>query len=120
MDYMDNVVHHFDIPQAHNRLEIVARTLVEVTATQLVERLSQNAWRATLAHTNKGLDWDFVHPSHFVRFTPLCRHCRAGTSRPHGAACLLLASWLTLQRTFRLPPSPPSTPSLPCTPPSIA
>lgn len=71
MDYLDNVVHHFDILQAHKRLEIATRALVEVQPNQLVERLSQNAWDTIDAHVNKGLDWDFVHPSHFIQFTPL-------------------------------------------------
>ena len=72
-DYRGNIVHHFDILPAHRRLEIVARAVVEIGTeanVALPEALEAEAWRALDVQRRSGDAWDYLHESHFVRFTP--------------------------------------------------
>src|SRR5947199_6492662 len=44
-DHTGNVIHHFDIPEAHRRLTIIADALVDVDPpTDLPESLGPGAW----------------------------------------------------------------------------
>lgn len=70
-DYLGNVVHYFDIPGHHTRLDISAEAAVEVTvAPELPERLPDEAWAEIDATTATGATWDWLAPSRFARATP--------------------------------------------------
>lgn len=73
-DSRDNIVHHFDILQAHRRLEIVARAVVAMDPVQTNPEsghsLSQDAWQQLDYHQAVGEMWEYLNESHFVRFTP--------------------------------------------------
>ncbi len=70
-DFLGNIVHHFDIPSAHDALSVVAEGLVEVSAPRLLP-LSGHVkdWDALDDTVRAGDYWDFLHPSHFSRPTP--------------------------------------------------
>lgn len=71
-DPLGNIVHHFDIPQPHQRLELTSMALVQMEAMpEALPPLPAEAWEALDAFTATGAAWDFLHPSHFVRATPL-------------------------------------------------
>ena len=65
-DHLANHVHHFDIPGQHNQLVIVAESLVEVAAPQMVPSfLAPDAW-AELDHmVEQGDYWEMLLPSEF-------------------------------------------------------
>lgn len=73
-DFLGNVVHHFNIPGAHDALSIVAETLVEVSAPRLLPLSGHPSDWITLDEMVRNGDyWDFIHPSQFSRPTPaLC------------------------------------------------
>ncbi len=62
-----NRVHHFDIPNSHNQLTIIAEALVDVNApAPLPEALTAQAWDELDALTEDGDYWDTLMPSHFT------------------------------------------------------
>ena len=62
-----NHVHHFDIPNSHNQLTIIAEALVDVNApAPLPEALTPQAWDELDALTEDGDYWDTLMPSHFT------------------------------------------------------
>ncbi len=67
-DHIGNVIHHFDIPELHNYLTIIADALVDIDAAiELPEALSSDAW-SELDQLIEGEDyWDMLMPSHFAR-----------------------------------------------------
>ncbi len=69
-DYLGNMVHHFDIPQAHNRLEIVTRALIQMEVLLLPQPLGEGAWQALDEHVAASAVWDWLNESHFIRFSP--------------------------------------------------
>ena len=71
-DHLGNQVHHFDLPQRHRELSIVADALVSVDdPPALPAALPEHAW-ADLATTIAGGDyWEMLTPSHFARPSPL-------------------------------------------------
>ena len=70
-DHTGNIVHHFDIPEPHRQLTIIADALVDVDDPDpLPESLGPNAWH-DLDEMVRGEDyWDMMMPSHFVRNSP--------------------------------------------------
>ncbi len=70
-DWMGNVVHHFDIPGAHDALSVVAEALIEVTPPRLLPLSGHpDDWKALDSAVRSGDFWDFLHPSHFCTPTP--------------------------------------------------
>ncbi len=73
-DYLDNVIHHFDIPRKHVQLTLVAEAVVDVQeAEDLPERLDESTWAELESLKAAGIHWDMLRPSHFVHTTPLLR-----------------------------------------------
>ena len=70
VDYFGNTVHHFDIPEKHQQLEITSKAIVEVLPLKpLPEKLSFEMWKE-LDEIAKHQDfWEFVLPSHFAKPT---------------------------------------------------
>jgi transglutaminase-like putative cysteine protease len=70
-DSYGNTVHHFDVPPPHQRLSIVARSVVETYGRMaLPERLDRQEWERLEAEAVKGECWDFLEPHGFAIHTP--------------------------------------------------
>jgi transglutaminase-like putative cysteine protease len=70
-DHIGNVVHHFDIPELHNHLTIIADALVDVdTPLELPEALGSNDWSELDRLIDREDYWDMLMPSHFARSSP--------------------------------------------------
>jgi len=62
-DNYGNTVHHFDVPHPHQRLSIVARSVVETYGrAALPERLEMDEWERLQADAVRGECWDFLSP----------------------------------------------------------
>ena len=71
-DYLGNEVHHFDLPQRHRELSIVAESLVSVDPPlQLPDALQPDAWQQLASMVADGDYWEMLAPSHFARPSPL-------------------------------------------------
>ncbi len=72
-DYLNNIVHHFDVPRAHTQLEIITQALVESNVQPPPDdyALDGGAWQLLDQQTATGREWDFLQPSHFVQWTAL-------------------------------------------------
>jgi transglutaminase-like putative cysteine protease len=70
-DHIGNIVHHFDIPELHNQLTIIADALVDVdTPLELPESLGADAWTDLDRLIEREDYWDMLMPSHFARNSP--------------------------------------------------
>ena len=70
-DHIGNVVHHFDVPELHNHLTIIADALVDVDAAdELPEALATDAWSELDRMIDRADFWDMLMPSHFARSSP--------------------------------------------------
>jgi transglutaminase-like putative cysteine protease len=70
-DFLGNIVHHFDIPGAHDQLSIIAEALVEVSPPRLLPLNGHpDDWNALDDMVKMGDYWDFLNPSTFSRMTP--------------------------------------------------
>ena len=70
-DHLGNMVHHFDIPEQHQHLTIIADSLVEVDPPDnLPDSLGPNAWSDLDALIANEDYWDMLMPSHFARTSP--------------------------------------------------
>ncbi|MGA8026953.1 MAG: transglutaminase family protein [Bryobacteraceae bacterium] len=67
-DHVGNLIHHFDIPEHHQQLTIIADALVDVMPPgELPDSISRDAW-AELDRLMETEDyWDMLMPSHFAR-----------------------------------------------------
>ena len=69
-DPYGNAVYHFDVPQPHDRLDILARSAVETQApTPLPERLDSGEWNRLRSDFVRGEHLDFLRPHGFVENT---------------------------------------------------
>jgi transglutaminase-like putative cysteine protease len=70
-DHLGNLTHHFDIPEQHEQLTIIADALVDVDPpVPLPDSLGINAW-LELDEVIKSEDyWDMLMPSQFARSSP--------------------------------------------------
>ena len=69
-DHLQNHVHHFDIPGAHEQLVIVAESLVEMEEMLPVPAfLAPDAWGELDAMVQAGDYWEFLFPSEFAHTT---------------------------------------------------
>ncbi len=70
-DNYGNAVYHFDVPQPHERLTIVARSQVETTVPpELPEALDQGEWDRARSDFVRGECFDFLQPHGFAVSTP--------------------------------------------------
>ena len=66
-DHLANHVHHFDIPQPHGQLVIVAESLVDVQpALPVPASLGEEAWAELDAMVERGDYWEMLFPSAFA------------------------------------------------------
>lgn len=73
-DTFGNAVYHFDIPQPHDRLTIVARSTVETEAPPaLPEGLDRGEWDRLKSDFVRGEHFDFLHPHGFAGPTDALR-----------------------------------------------
>jgi transglutaminase-like putative cysteine protease len=62
-DSFGNAVYHFDVPQPHERLEIIARSAVETVAPEaLPEALDRGEWDRLRSDFVRGECFDFLRP----------------------------------------------------------
>jgi transglutaminase-like putative cysteine protease len=70
-DHLGNSIHHFDIPEPHTQLTIVADALMDVDPPmELPESLGPEAWDDLDAMVEEDDYWDMLMPSHFARPSP--------------------------------------------------
>ncbi len=70
-DHLANQVHHFDIPEPHQHLTMIADALVDVDAPEpLPDSLDRDAWRDLDQMIEREDYWDMLGPSHFARSSP--------------------------------------------------
>jgi transglutaminase-like putative cysteine protease len=104
-DNFGNTVHHFDVPQAHSRLVIIANSLVEtMPAAPPPSALDQGAW-ARLDSDAVRADWfDFLRPHGFASETPaltaFIRKREIAALRRHDPLTALTALMRTLYQCF--------------------
>ena len=66
-DSRGNWIHHFNVPQKHERLTIAAQAQVDLDApASLPESLPHDAWADVDGEAAAGEDWDFRHESAFT------------------------------------------------------
>ena len=71
VDHVGNVIYHFDMPQPHRELTIVADALVDVVPPlDLPDKLEPDAWRELDELVERDDYWDMLMPSHFARRSP--------------------------------------------------
>ncbi len=69
-DHLQNHVHHFDIPGAHQQLVIVAESLVEMEEVlPMPSFLAPDAWAELDAMVQAGDYWEFLFASEFTHAT---------------------------------------------------
>lgn len=67
-DHIGNTIYHFDMPQPHTELTIVADALVDVEAPgELPDKLAPDAWDELDSLVRNDDYWDMLMPSHFAR-----------------------------------------------------
>jgi transglutaminase-like putative cysteine protease len=70
-DHNGNLIHHFDIPEPHRQLTIVADALVDVDPpAPLPESLGPDAWERLDELIARDDYWDMLMPSTFARSSP--------------------------------------------------
>ena len=70
-DHIGNIVHHFDIPEQHSQLTIIADALVDVDLPdELPEVIGGDAWSELDRLIAREDYWDMLMPSHFARTSP--------------------------------------------------
>jgi transglutaminase-like putative cysteine protease len=70
-DHLGNIIHHFDIPERHEYLKIVADALVDVDPPlDLPESLGPSSWSDLASLIDEEDYWDMLMPSHFARTSP--------------------------------------------------
>ncbi len=69
-DNFGNTVHHFDVPQPHKRLVIIASSVVETQAPLEAASLSTTEWDRLDTDATRGEFFDFLRPHGFATQTP--------------------------------------------------
>jgi len=70
-DHLANHIHHFDIPNQHGQLVIVAEALVEMQPHEpLPASLGEGAWEELDRLVREGDFWEMILPSEFATPTP--------------------------------------------------
>lgn len=69
--HLGNVVHHFDLPEPHQQLTIIADSLVEVDEPAPLPRcLGEGAWEQLARDIEADDYWDMLMPSPYVNVSP--------------------------------------------------
>ena len=72
VDAFGNAVYHFDVPQAHDRLSIESRAMVETEApAPLPDQLDMGEWERLKSHFIYGDCFDFLYPHGFAAPSPV-------------------------------------------------
>lgn len=70
-DHLSNLVHHFDVPERHQQLTIIADALVDVEAPPpLPDSLEANAWDQLDRLVQTEDHWEMLDGSYFARTSP--------------------------------------------------
>ena len=70
-DFLDNWVHHFDMPRRHSELLVTARAQVQIDAPgALPAVLDPATWAVIDGWQADGVHWDFRQPSRFATWSP--------------------------------------------------
>lgn len=70
-DHIGNIIHHFDIPEPHSQLTIIADALVDVDPPlDLPEALDPESWRELDSMIEQDDYWDMLMPSPYARTSP--------------------------------------------------
>ena len=69
-DHLGNQVHHFDLPQHHRELSIVADSLVNLEPTPMPQALPVEAWSDLERLIEEGDHWPMLMPSHYASNSP--------------------------------------------------
>ncbi|MGH7024425.1 MAG: transglutaminase family protein [Caulobacteraceae bacterium] len=73
-DNWGNAVHHFDVPHPHERLDILARSVVETSPHALLPaELTMDEWSALKSDRVRGECWDFLAMGGFIAETDALR-----------------------------------------------
>ena len=71
-DHLGNQVHHFDLPQHHRELSIVADSLVNLDPMpELPASLPGNSWAELEQLITQGDHWEMLMPSYYAHHSPL-------------------------------------------------
>jgi transglutaminase-like putative cysteine protease len=99
-DHIGNMVHHFDIPELHNQLTIIADSLVDVDAPiDLPPSLGPAGWEELDRLIEREDYWDMLMPSVFARSSPelLDFAAELGIARRNGSDPLTLVRELNAE-----------------------
>jgi len=99
-DHIGNMVHHFDIPELHNQLTIIADSLVDVDAPiDLPPSLGPAGWEELDRLIEREDYWDMLMPSVFARSSPELLDFAAalGVARRNGSDPLTLVRELNAE-----------------------
>ena len=67
-DHTGNIIHHFDIPEQHRQLTIIADALVDVDPpADLPDALEDDSWRLLDEMIERDDYWDMLMPSQFAQ-----------------------------------------------------
>jgi transglutaminase-like putative cysteine protease len=66
-DFLDNTVHHFDIPGQHQQIQVSAHALVEVMAPPVPELRDVPGWERLDACIASGDFWEMLLPSQYTQ-----------------------------------------------------
>ncbi len=70
-DHLGNLVHHFDLPAAHQQLTIIVDALVNLETEHLLpESLGPHAWEELDEMIDSEDYWEMLMPSQFARTSP--------------------------------------------------
>jgi transglutaminase-like putative cysteine protease len=70
-DFYGNAVHHFDIPEKHDLIEITAQAIVDVLPAQLLQREDANDWNELDARVAQTDYWEMLLASQYAGPTEL-------------------------------------------------
>ena len=77
-DFYGNTVHHFDIPERHKAIEIMAQAIVDVLPTHELDPAAIGDWDELDRRVRSTDYWEMMVPSHFATPTPSARKTRGG------------------------------------------
>ena len=70
-DFYGNAVHHFDIPEKHNLIEITVQAIVDVLPARVLQPEDVNDWNELDARVAQTDYWEMLLPSQFASPTEL-------------------------------------------------
>jgi transglutaminase-like putative cysteine protease len=70
-DFYGNAVHHFDIPEKHNLIEVVVQAIVDVLPARTLQPQDANDWSELDARVAQTDYWEMLLPSQYAAPTEL-------------------------------------------------